>query len=113
MLAFIGETARFESAKQCVAFIGFNPKPFNSGTSVHANTRLSKTGSSALRRAFYMPALVAMQHNPILRAFALRLKQAGKKGKVIVCAVMRKLVHIIYGVLKSNRPFDPNLKWSA
>lgn len=57
-----------------------------------------------------MPAITAMKHNPVLQAFTLRLKQAGKKGKVIVCAVMRKLIHIIYGVLKSNQPFDANHK---
>ncbi len=57
-----------------------------------------------------MPAITAMKYNPVLQAFAQRLKQAGKKGKVIVCAVMRKLVHIIYGVLKSKQPFDVNHK---
>ena len=57
-----------------------------------------------------MPAIVAMKYHPVLRDFSLRLKQTGKKGKVIVCAVMRKLLHIIYGVLKSNQPFDANHK---
>lgn len=110
ILAFLGAPNQFETAKQCVAFIGLNPKPYTSGTSVNARTRISKTGSSALRRAFYMPAIVAMKYNPVLQAFALRLKQAGKKGKVVVCAVMRKLVHIVYGVLKSNQPFNANYK---
>lgn len=108
ILAFLGEPSAFESVKQCVAFVGLNPKPYTSGTSVNARTRISKTGSSALRRAFYMPAIVAMKHNTVLQAFAQRLKQAGKKGKVLVCALMRKLVHIVYGVLKSNQPFDAN-----
>ncbi len=110
ILAFLGEPERFENAKQCVAFIGLNPKPYSSGTSVNARTRISKTGSAFLRRAFYMPAMTAMKYNPVLQAFALQLKQAGKKGKVIVCAVMRKLVHIVYGVLKSNQPFDASHK---
>jgi transposase len=113
ILAFLGEPEQFESVKQCVAFVGLNPKPYTSGTSVNARTRISKIGSSALRRAFYMPAIVAMKHNPILHAFAQRLKQVGKKGKVIVCAVMRKLVHIVYGVLKSNQPFDAHHKVCA
>jgi len=39
-----------------------------------------------------------------------RLKKNGKNGKVIVCAVMRKLVHIIFGILKSVKPFDPNFR---
>lgn len=110
VLAFIGNTARFETAKQCVAFVGLNPRPFTSGTSINAKMRISKTGSATLRKAFYMPALVAMKHNPILHTFAARLKQAGKRGKVLICAVMRKLVHIVYGVLKAHQPFNANVK---
>jgi hypothetical protein len=49
-----------------------------------------------------------MQYNPVIIAFCRRLSKKEKNGKVIVCAVMRKLVHIIFGVLKSGRPFDPN-----
>jgi hypothetical protein len=54
-----------------------------------------------------MPALSAIRHNPILRAFADRLKANGLKGKAVVVAVMRKLLHLVYGILKSGRPFDP------
>ena len=60
---------------------------------------LCKTGSARVRKAFYMPSLVAMQCNPALVAL-------GKNVKVIVCTVMRKLVHTIVGVLKSACPFD-------
>lgn len=55
--------------------------------------------------ALYMPAVVAMRHNPILSAFAGRLRAAGKPGRVTICAVMRKLMHIVYGVLRSRKPF--------
>jgi hypothetical protein len=54
--------------------------------------------------------VVAGPHNPVVRAFCERLKAKGKPGKVIVCAAMRKLLTLIYGVLKSGRPFDP--KWA-
>lgn len=108
ILAFLGKPNPFESVKQGVAFVGLNPKPYTSGTSVHARTRISKTESSALRRAFYMPAITATKYNPVLQSFAQRLKQAGKREKVLVCAVMRTLLHILYGVLKSNQPFDAN-----
>jgi hypothetical protein len=57
----------------------------------------------------YMPSLVAMQYNPMIIKFSQRLKERGKNGKVIVCAVMRKLVHLIVGILKSGRPFDPTV----
>jgi transposase len=55
-----------------------------------------------------MPALSAMRTNPVLRVFAERLKQKGKLSKVVIAAVMRKLIHLAYGVLKHGKPFDPN-----
>jgi hypothetical protein len=63
-------------------------------------------GDSNLRKMLYMPALTAMQFNPILKLFYEKLLEKGKPKKVAICAVMRKLVHIIYGVLSSNKPFD-------
>ena len=63
-----------------------------------------------MRKALYMPSLVAMQHNPVIISFSQRLKERGKNGKVIVCAIMRKLIHLIFGILKSGKPFDPNFK---
>ncbi len=105
ILAFMGTISHFDNVKQYTAFLGLNPKEFSSGTSVKGRTSISKTGSASLRRAFYMPALVAMKHNPAIKLFSERLRKAGKQGKVIVCAVMRKLVHIVYGVLKSGQIF--------
>jgi hypothetical protein len=57
-----------------------------------------------------MPALVSIQCNPVMIAFYNRLKEKGKNGKVIVCAIMRKLVHIISAILKSGKKYDPNYK---
>jgi transposase len=57
-----------------------------------------------------MPALVSIQCNLVMMAFYHRLKEKGKNGKVIVCAIMRKLVHIIFGILKSGKKFDANYK---
>jgi len=56
-----------------------------------------------------MPTLVAMQYNPVIIGFSQRLMTRGENVKVVVCAVMRKLVHLIVGVLKSGRPFDPTV----
>ena len=61
-----------------------------------------------LRSVLYFPALVAQRHNPILRVFAERLRAAGKPKLAVIAAVMRKLLHLIYGILKSGQPFDPN-----
>ena len=108
VLAFMGDVSRFESAKQVVAFVGLNPKKQESGSSVKGKVRISKMGNSQLRKAFYMPAIVATKHNPLMKQFADKLKKKGKSGKVIICAVMRKLIHLIYGILKSGIPFNPD-----
>lgn len=61
-------------------------------------------GLKILRKALYFPAIIAMQFNPILKSFAEELAAKGKHGKQIICAVMRKLIHIIFGVLKYDIP---------
>ncbi|MHB9021973.1 MAG: hypothetical protein ACYC3A_09105, partial [Halothiobacillus sp.] len=53
----------------------------------------------------YMPAIVAKKHNPLIKAFCERLLNQGKRPMQVIVAAMRKLVHIIYGVLKSAQPF--------
>ena len=98
----------FSRARQLAAYAGLVPSPRQSGSSVRGRGRLSKRGNVRLRRALYWPAIVAMRHNPTLRAFAQRLREAGKPTMVIVAALMRKLLHIAFGVLKHDRPFDPN-----
>ena len=111
LLAFIGDVQRFDHAKALAAFVGLNPTVHQSGSSVRGKPHLSKKGNAALRCALYMPAIVARRYNPVIKEFADRLKQAGKPNMVIIGAVMRKLLHIVYGVLKSGVPFDP--AWSA
>lgn len=100
---------RFGSAKQLAAFAGLNPKHHRSGTSVYGRSCISKTGDSCFRKALYMPAIVAKRHNSVLKAFYERLLADGKPKMLAVCAVMRKLLHLIYGVLKSKKPFDVNI----
>ena len=106
LLAFVGDVQRFSNAKALAAFVGLNPTVYQSGSSVRGKSRLSKKGNATIRRALYMPAIVARRYNPIIKEFAERLKKAGKSNMLILGAVMRKLLHIIYGVLKSGKPFD-------
>lgn len=108
VLSFLAHIDKFDNAKKVVAFIGLNPHVAQSGTSLNYS-HLSKTGSSNLRKILYMPALVATKHNAALKLFYNKLLAKGKPKKVALCAVMRKLVHIIYGVLKSKQPFDDKL----
>ena len=99
---------RFGRAKRLTCFLGIAPREIQSGQSVRGRARMSKVGRGALRKAFFMPALVALRYNPVIKAMKERLTKAGKSKMVIVGAAMRKLVHIIFGVLKNNQPFNPN-----
>ena len=108
ILAELHVFERCDHVQKVVAFIGLAPRQFISGSSIKGNPRLSKVGHARLRKALYMPALVSIQCNPIIQILYHRLKGKGKNGKVVVCAIMRKLVHLIFGILKSGRPFDPN-----
>jgi transposase len=97
--------AEFRDVKAVAAFAGLSPRHYESG-SIRYPSRIAKTGNGALRRALYFPAIVAMRHNPLLRTFAERLKSRGKPNRSVIVAVMRKLLTLAYGVLKSGRAFE-------
>jgi transposase len=105
-LGEIGYGDGFEVTRQVESFAGLTTKKTQSGTSIRGRERLSKVGNHYLRKALYMPAMCAMQHNPLIRSFAERLRERGKPPKVIIGAVMRKLLRVIFAVVKSGRPFD-------
>jgi transposase len=92
--------------RQWVAFAGLDPRQFESGTSVHKPPRISKRGNRYLRAALYMPALVAAQYEPHIRAFYEDLLERGKKPLQALVAVMRKLLHSIYGMFVNDEDFD-------
>ena len=94
------------SHREWVKFAGLDPRAFDSGKSVHKKTRISKAGNRHIRSALYMPALSAKQHDPHVKAYFQHLVANGKKPLQAVCAIMRKLLHAIHGMLKHNKPFD-------
>lgn len=108
LLAETGGLSRYKTGNALAAYAGLTPRQYTSGTSVNKRSQLSKIGNAALRKALYMPALVARKHNPILKAFADRLEQRGLAPKAVIGAVMRKLLVLAYGVVKSGKAFDPN-----
>ena len=108
ILGEIRDVCEFDSARQLAAYAGVTPHNFFSGTSVHRKARMSKTGNANLRKVLYMPAISAKRFNPIVKSFCLRLLQSGLRPMEVVCAAMHKLLHLIYGILKSGKPFDPN-----
>lgn len=108
LLAECRSLTDFDDVRQLVAFAGLNPAHHQSGSSIKRKTCISKCGNSAIRAALYLPAVSAKNHNPILRTFAQRLQAKGLCQMAIITAVMRKLLHLAFGVLKSGQPFDPN-----
>jgi transposase len=108
LLAEIGDISAFEGAPQLAAYAGLNPRGNRSGSSVFKKTRISKQGRAFLRKLLYMPAIVARKYNPVVRQFCERLSERRLPEMAIVAAAMRKLLHIVFGVLKHQLPFDPD-----
>ena len=106
LLAELAVLAPDLEARQWVAYAGLDPREYASGTSVHKKVRISKAGNKHLRHALYMPALVAVQHDPHLRAFYQRLLARGKFKMQALVAVMRKLLHAFHGMFKTHQPYD-------
>jgi transposase len=109
-LRILGEMpniAEYRSARAVAAFAGLSPREHQSGTT-RGRARLAKTGNVRLRKMLYFPAMSARQYNPLLKALYERLTACGKPKMVALSAVMRKLLVLAYGVLKSQKPFDPN-----
>ncbi|VAW86748.1 hypothetical protein MNBD_GAMMA18-411 [hydrothermal vent metagenome] len=93
--------------RQWVAMAGLDPRHYQSGTSVNKRARISKAGNRYLRMALYMPALSAARHDPYVRGFYQHLvEDNGLKKIQAVCAVMRKLLHALHGMLKNMTAFD-------
>jgi transposase len=109
ILAFYADTDRFANSRQAAAFAGLDPRHYESGSSVKGKPRLSKIGHAFLRKALYMPAMVTLYKTAWGKDFKDRLTGAGKPPKLIIGAMMRKLVHVAFGVLKSGKAFDPAL----
>ena len=105
MLIVIGSRT-FKSASQCAAYIGLVPIQNESGSSLKGRSRLSKAGNPVIRAKLYMAAISALQHNPDIKIQNQRLLKKGKSKMSALCAAMRKLVHICFGVIKHQRPYQ-------
>ena len=112
ILSEIGDISRFPTERQLVAFSGLDPSVFQSGKFKSNNNRISKRGSSYLRKALYQATIGAISKrkngpaNPILFNFYTKKRSEGKAPKVAIIATSSKLLRIIYGILKTQRPFS-------
>lgn len=108
-LAFYANPERFGNARRATAFAGAEPRHHESGSSVKHPPRMSRIGHAFLRKAFYMPAMVTLYKTAWGKRFRERLAAAGKPPKLIIGAMMRKLIHVAFGILKSGKMFNPAL----
>lgn len=107
LLAEITDIKQYRSARQVAAYAGLVPRERRSGSSVRGRTRLSKIGNARLRKALYFPAITALRCSEFFQSWAQGLRERGKCKMSVIGAVMRKLIHLVYGVLKTGQPFDP------
>ncbi|MBX9689936.1 MAG: transposase [Candidatus Obscuribacterales bacterium] len=108
LLGEIPDIHRFKGVRQLVAFAGLAPSERSSGM-MKGQARLSKVGSTRIRKLLYFPAVSGKRYNPVIIDFCNRIESQGKSKMVALGGAMRKLLHIIYGVLKSGKPFNAKL----
>jgi transposase len=94
------------TAKQWVAYAGLDPRHHESGSSIQKLPRISRVGNPLLRNSLFMPALSAVRFDPHVKAFYEKLISRGKAPMQALVAVMRKLLHSIYGMLKTGECFQ-------
>jgi transposase len=94
------------TVRQWVAHSGLDPAHQTSGTSVNKPSRISRQGNRYLRKALFMPALTAARFDVHLKAFYFQLLARRKTKLQALTAVARKMLHAIYGIFKSDTPYD-------
>lgn len=111
-LYLIGEICCLQGdldVKQLVAHAGLDPRPFQSGTSINGKTIISKKGNKLLRKALFFPAMVAIQRDDTVKKFYVDMLHKGKEKMQAIIAVMRKMLHAIFGMFKHNAEFDASM----
>jgi len=95
------------SCRQWVAWAGLDPQPRDSGQH-QPGRHISRMGNKRLRVLLYMPALVAANHTGVIKQYYENLLARGKAKMCALCAVMRKMLHAIWGILHHQQPFNPD-----
>ena len=108
IVAEVGDVSRFRSAAALVSYAGLNSSVSQSGQFDSGGGPITKQGDPYLRRAVWLAANRARQHDPALKAFYDKKRAEGKRHRVAVTAVARKLCHIVYAVMRDQVPYDPN-----
>jgi len=106
LVAYVGDIQRFASPEKLTAYIGLDCRVHESGTSIHGKGYLTKRGNKYLRSTLFNAAFIAQRHNPELKQFFEKKLREGKHHFVALCAVERKLIHLVYAVWKRGTPFE-------
>lgn len=106
LVAYVGDINRFSSPEKLVAYLGLDCRIRESGTSIHGKGHLTKRGNKQLRAVLFNAAFIAQRYNPDLKAFFEKKLAEGKHHFVALCAVERKLVHLVYAVWKRGTPYE-------
>ena len=99
---------KFDHYKQLIAFVGFSPRIFQSGTSVNGKAKICKLGKSQVRKSLYLCAWSAKHHNKACVEMYNRLKEKGKPERVIKVAIANKLIKQVFAIAKSGFPYNEN-----
>ena len=103
ILGYFGKFEGFDSVKQVVSFVGINPHPKTSGTSVRGRSNISKRGNPVFRKMLYLAALSAKRYNPDCILYYESLLARGMKKKKALIAVAHKLLRQVFAVVKYDR----------
>jgi len=94
---------QFKKGRQLVGFAGLAPRKWESGKSVHKKETISRIGHADLRAALYFPAITAMTHDPEMVEYKRHLQSLGKENKVIICAVMARMLRKAFAVVRDTK----------
>lgn len=114
LVAKIVAIDRFQTPEELVSYFGTFPEENTSGVDQQGNPvppgrmSMSKKGNDLARRYLYMAAMTAARDNAAVRAVYARERARGKRGDVALGHCMRKLLHQVFAVWASNRPYDPD-----
>ena len=108
ILAEIGDINNFSTPSKLTAFAGIDPSENQSGNKKSTDEKTSKRGSPYLRHAIYLAAMVASNNDPIMHDYYIKKRAQGKHHYVALAGVERKLLGIIFHVLKENRDYRPS-----
>ncbi len=106
LVACIGNISRFNAPEKLTAYIGLDPRVYQSGTSINGKGYISKRGNASLRCILFNAAFIARRHIPELKQFFNKKISEGKHYFSAQVAVERKLVHLIYAVWTRNTPYQ-------